>query len=709
MTRHVFFDSRWSGPHGIGRFSAEVRSRMPSGLVTDLSGAHPVSPRGMLETEIKPHLATDRERDTTFFSPGYTPSLTWRGPMAFTVHDLIHLDVPGEASPFKAAYYAQVVRRAVRRPDAIVLTVSEFSRTRIAEWADVDPARIMSVGNGVNASFTPEGRRIERARPYVLNVGNIKPHKNLDSLLTAMASLPDVELVLSAAPDERLIERAHSLNMADRLVFLSGIPESDLPAWYRGASAVAIPSLYEGFGLPALEGMASGVPVVASSGGALAEVVGDAGVLVDPTDADSIHDGLERALTDGALRAHLASTGPLRAQAFQWDEVGRRVREALDLPSPREAAQLDQARATGPRVTIAHDYLTQLGLAERVVLNLIDVFPAAPTLTSLYNPDTTYPECSTREVITSPLNRVRLLRNHFRFALPLFGWAFDHAAVPAGTDVVVVTTTGFAHGVKTAPGTKKLVICHSHARFLYLEEDYLGGPWWKFPVGWALRALRPALVRWDRKAAASADRYLCGSTVVQRRIMDVYGIEATVVHPPHGLDPSAPQQSVSELVGWEGYYLVVSRLMPYKNVDVVLDAFRDLPGERLVVIGRGPLGAQLRASASDNVRFFEGLSDAQMRWAYAHCRAAIAPSREDYGLTPVEGFSRQAVPGAARGRLPGHRGGGGDRLVLRRGHSACAPRGRPEPGRTAAGPAADPGPRRSILAGVVEQPPPRRS
>jgi len=84
---------------------------------------------------------------------------------------------------------------------------------------------------------------------------------------------------------------------------------------------------------------------------------------------------------------------------------------------------------------------------------------------------------------------------------------------------------------------------------------------------------------------------------------------------------------------------VVSRLMPYKNVDVVLDAFRDLPGERLVVIGRGPLGAQLRASASDNVRFFEGLSDAQMRWAHAHCRAVIAPSREDYGLTPVEGFS----------------------------------------------------------------------
>jgi len=151
------------------------------------------------------------------------------------------------------------------------------------------------------------------------------------------------------------------------------------------------------------------------------------------------------------------------------------------------------------------------------VLNLIDVFPATPTLTSLYNPDPTYPEFSTREVITSARSRVRLLRNHFRFALPLFGWAFDHTAVPAGTDVVVVTTTGFAHGVRTAPGTNRLVICHTPSRFLYLEEDYLGGPGWKVPVGWALRALRTALVGRDRKAAASAGRYSATTSEAQLR------------------------------------------------------------------------------------------------------------------------------------------------------------------------------------------------
>ena len=633
----VLFDARWSGPHGIGRFSAEVRRRLGPGVI-DLTGAHPVSARGLLEGEVKPHMLGLQERSTTFFSPGYTPCLTWRGLTAFTVHDLIHLDVPTEMSRTKDAYYTRVVRPAVRRADTVVLTVSEFSRQWIAEWAGVDPARIIPVGNGVDEAFSPHGRRVERVRPYFLSLGNTKPHKNLNRLLAAVADIADVELVLSGAPDQELVEQARALNLQDRLVFLSGIPEADLAAWVRGASAVAIPSLYEGFGLPALEGMASGVPVVASSGGALEEVVGNAGILVDPTDVDAIRDGLSRALTDDEVRTRLAVSGPRRAQAFRWDGVGRRVRDALGLASSVEQL-VNPLSDPLPSVTIAHDYLTQRGGAERVVLNLMDAFPDAPIVTSLHNPSTTYPEFADRRVITSPLNRIPLLRSRFRLGLPLFGWAFDHTAIPASTDVVVASTTGFAHGIRMPSTARKLVYCHSPARFLYLEDDYLGGPWWKMPSGWALRAMRPFLIRWDRRAAASADRYLCNSSTVKRRIKDVYGIDATVVHPPHGLDPSATPDPIDELAGWRDYFLVVSRLMPYKNVDVVLETFRSLPEERLVVIGRGPLTQQLRRTATANVRFLEGLSDAQMRWAYAHSRAVIAPSREDYGLTPVEGFS----------------------------------------------------------------------
>lgn len=289
------------------------------------------------------------------------------------------------------------------------------------------------------------------------------------------------------------------------------------------------------------------------------------------------------------------------------------------------------------RVALAHDYLTQRGGAERVALVLTQVFPGSELVTTVYDPDATYPEFKHVNLKLSFLNRSKQLRRHFRLGLPFYGLAFDHTPTTPGADVVIASSTGFAHGVRAdAP---KIVYCHSPARFLYLVDDYLGEPWWRTPVGWALMALRPALIRWDRRAAHSAALYLCNSTLVQRRIKDVYGIDARVVHPPAALDPAGPLAPIAEVRGWDRYYLVVSRLMPYKNVDVVIDAFRDMPERRCLVIGRGPLGSSLRANLPANVVMVEGLSDDQMRWAYSHAAAVIAPSREDFGLTPVEGFS----------------------------------------------------------------------
>lgn len=646
----VIFDARWGGPHGIGRFAREVRATLPSSTV-DVIGHHPVSPLGLLESEALPHLARPRgDGEALYLSPGYTPCLSWRGRSAFTVHDLIHLDVADESSRVKATYYDQVVRRAVREPRVRTLTVSQFSRDRIAEWAEIDPEMITVVGNGVDESFCPQGRRQRAERPYVLNVGNTRPHKNLHRLVAALARVPDITLVCSAASDPDLLETARRLGVQDRLVFLSGISEDDLAAWYRGAEAVVIPSLYEGFGLPALEGMACGTPVVASSTTSLGEVVGSAGVLVDPTSADSIAEGLSRVLTDDGLREDLRTAGPRRAAEFSWQAVSERVHAALDLAdttddgqtptTPRHEGGTGRSKAAmspAPEVVVAHDYLTQRGGAERVALSLAESFPQTPVLTSVYSPEDTYPEFGDHNVITSPLNRVPLLRRHFRVGLPLYGWAFDHTPVPEGTGTVVVSTTGFAHGVPTPPGCRKVVYCHSPARFLYLVEDYLGGPWWRSPVGWALQALRPTLVRWDQRAARSADVYLCNSTVVRERIREIYGIEATVVPPPAALGADGPQEPVAGLD--EGFFLVVSRLMPYKNVAVVLDAFATMPRERLVVVGTGPLREALRAAAPGNVTFLERVPDGQLRWLYAHAAAVIAPSREDFGLTPVEGFS----------------------------------------------------------------------
>ena len=329
--QEIIFDRRWIGEHGIGRFAREVRHRLPSGAV-DLTGTDPVSPRGLLELEAQALARRLRGKPGLFFSPGYAPPLTWSGPVVFTVHDLIHVDVAEERSRFKTLYYDRVVRPAMARAHR-VLTVSEYSRQRLLEWSGVAPEQVVVVGNGVDAAFSPVGRAHQPGYPYIFYVRNTKPHKNVARLLEAFAQmdLPDLRLVLSGQADEATRHQALRLGIHEQVMFAGRIPEADLPAYYRGAAVVTMPSLYEGFGLPPLEGMASGVPVVVSNVTSLPEVVGDAGLLVDPNDASSIADGLIRALTDTALRETLRARGLERAKQFNWDDVAVRVRRELDL------------------------------------------------------------------------------------------------------------------------------------------------------------------------------------------------------------------------------------------------------------------------------------------------------------------------------------------------------------------------------------------
>jgi glycosyltransferase involved in cell wall biosynthesis len=286
-----------------------------------------------------------------------------------------------------------------------------------------------------------------------------------------------------------------------------------------------------------------------------------------------------------------------------------------------------------PRVAIAHDYLTQRGGAERVVLAMHRAFPDATIHTTLYDADGTYPEFRDARVVTSPIDRVAPLRRDHRAALPVLPWAVAH--LPVEADVVIASSSGWAHGVPTTG--RKLVYCHAPARWLYQTDAYLGGPASRSLRGRALLALSGRLRRWDRAAAASADRYLANSTVVRDRVREAYGIEADVLAPPYGVDASGSREEVPALRDWAGggYLLVVSRLLPYKNVDVAVDAVRGLP-ERLVVVGSGPLEARLRAGSPANVRVVSDLSDAQLRWTYAHASRLVAPSLEDFGLTPLE-------------------------------------------------------------------------
>lgn len=298
-----------------------------------------------------------------------------------------------------------------------------------------------------------------------------------------------------------------------------------------------------------------------------------------------------------------------------------------------------------PSVAIAHDYLTQRGGAERVVLSLMRAFPGAPVHTTLYDADGTYPDFADADVRTSPLDRVGAMRRDHRLALPLLAAASSRMRIDA--DVVVASSSGWAHGFATTGRT--VVYCHNPARWLYQTDEYLGGPSWRSPLGAPFLALRPLLRRWDRRAADRADVYLANSRVVQQRIARTYGLEAELLPPPHGMDASAPQEPVPDLAGWEpGYALVVSRLLPYKNVDAVIDAVRE-SGRRLVVVGHGPEEGRLRATLPDHVRLLGGLGDAQLRWVYAHAGVLVAASHEDFGLAPLEAAAFGVPAVALRG------------------------------------------------------------
>lgn len=288
-----------------------------------------------------------------------------------------------------------------------------------------------------------------------------------------------------------------------------------------------------------------------------------------------------------------------------------------------------------PTVAIAHDYLTQRGGAERVVLAMHRAFPEATIYTTLYNPESTYPEFQNAKIVASPLNKLGIFRRNHRLALPLL--AFASRTLRVREEVAVISSSGWAHGFRF--DGRKIVYCHSPARWVYFSQQYLGAALWKKPTGWPLWLMRPFLRAWDQKAAAKSAVYVANSSHVQKRVKEVYGREVDVLHPPYGVDTNGPREAIPGLenfVGEGGHFLLVSRLLPYKNVDQAIEAFRGL-GHRLVIVGAGPLREQLMNSAPDNVSIVSHLPDAQMRWVYSTCRAVVAPSFEDFGLTPVEG------------------------------------------------------------------------
>ena len=294
------------------------------------------SPNYSLREQVHVPWVLRRERPNVYHAPHYVLPAGVRCPSVVTIHDCIHLMFP-QYLPNRVAYaYARAQMWSAARRSNCILTVSEASKRDILHLFNVAPEKIVVVYNAIDSHFsvTPSEEAVARVReryqldhPFVLYVGNIKPHKNLVRLIEAFdelrrGELEDLKLLIigdqiSKLPALRRAVHRHKLHKHVR--FLGYLADDQLAILYRLASVFAFPSLYEGFGLPPLEAMASGTPVVTSNVSSLPEVVGGAAVLVDPYDVDAIVDGLRRVLTNPTLAAEMRQKGIARAREFSWE------------------------------------------------------------------------------------------------------------------------------------------------------------------------------------------------------------------------------------------------------------------------------------------------------------------------------------------------------------------------------------------------------
>lgn len=322
----VYSDMRWPLKTGIGNVMAAMVERKPSrmnlvGLEVKGSIGSPFSPFAI--SRALRRSATDR--DGVYWSAGFVPPAVMDIPSVVTVHDLTHLRF---YSRFHAAYYNHYLKPLYRLCSAIVC-VSDYTRREFLEWSGMPPNKVSVVYNSVDSIYLENQESAKMPYRYVLYPGNHRSYKNLQRLISAYAAsaLPqrDIHLAMTGNVNQALVGHARRAGVESRLHFLGRVNDEDLPKLYKGALFVAFVSLYEGFGLPIVEAMASGVPVVTSNVSAMPEVAGNAALIVDPYSIKDIAKGLNRLACDDGFCSELVARGREQVARFDWDRSAQEL------------------------------------------------------------------------------------------------------------------------------------------------------------------------------------------------------------------------------------------------------------------------------------------------------------------------------------------------------------------------------------------------
>jgi glycosyltransferase involved in cell wall biosynthesis len=281
-----------------------------------------------------------------------------------------------------------------------------------------------------------------------------------------------------------------------------------------------------------------------------------------------------------------------------------------------------------PRIALVHDYFIQMGGAERVAEAFHQIFPRAPLYTTVALAHRLPPGLREAAIHTSFMQRMPAIESRFRQYFLLYPWAVESLDL-AAYDLIVSSSSGYGKGVHRGPHAVHVCYCHTPMRWAWRYDDYAAREEFGPLARLALPTLLSGLRWWDRRAARQPDHYIANSQVVAERIRQIYGREAVVIPPPIDVERFQPAAVA------EDYYLVLSRLVSYKRLDLAIAACTKLQ-RRLVVIGDGPDRKRLESMAGPTVEFLGRVPDATVEHYASRCRALLFPGEEDFGMTPLE-------------------------------------------------------------------------
>jgi glycosyltransferase involved in cell wall biosynthesis len=305
------------------------------------------------------------------------------------------------------------------------------------------------------------------------------------------------------------------------------------------------------------------------------------------------------------------------------------------------------------RTALVHDWLNQIGGAEDVLEALVDMFPGAPIFTSIYWPEKMPARYRGWPIRTSFMDRLPGIHQHHQPYLPLYPLAFS-ALDLSGYDLILSNKSGFCHGVRKPPGALHICYCLTPTRYVWSFSEYAGREGLGPTTRLLLQPLLAWLRRWDRVAARSVDQFIAISSEIQRRIAQFYERDSVIIYPPVAIERFTPHGAAVEAAARDApaYFLSLGRLIPYKQVDLAVQACSaaHLP---LQVGGDGRDRARLERLAGPSVKFLGRVPDADLPALMAGCRAFIFPGLEDFGITPVQALAagRPVIAYAGGGAL----------------------------------------------------------